>query len=278
MTRVPPLARVAIITAIESGMPLHRVFSQMLHEDLRFETLAHATLVAVGALIALVASTSPWAVALLVIPIIVTHYTLSHQTRLRLEAERARIMSDASLAEAQRLARVGSWKWYPKKNRWVWSDEAYRIFGVAPRATFPTLSDVLAIVHPAERASVERTLSEAERNRAAFAKEHQIQRHDGTARYVEQRGAVLPSENGSVVLYGTEYWEGMMQWIRDKPLYEEKISPEDLHLLTITSDIDEACEAIAKHHRSREQERKETASQQATKQAVQEADAGRSNR
>ncbi|HEU4863159.1 MAG TPA: TIGR00730 family Rossman fold protein [Candidatus Limnocylindria bacterium] len=85
-------------------------------------------------------------------------------------------------------------------------------------------------------------------------------------------------EHFPVVLYGTEYWEGMMQWIRDKPLYEEKISPEDLHLLTITSDIDEACEAIAKHHRSREQERKETASQQATKQAVQEADAGRSNR
>ncbi len=85
-------------------------------------------------------------------------------------------------------------------------------------------------------------------------------------------------EHFPVVLYGTEYWEGMMQWIRDKPLYEEKISPEDLHLLTITSDIDEACEAIAKHHRSREQERKETASQEATKQAMQEADTGRSNR
>ena len=85
-------------------------------------------------------------------------------------------------------------------------------------------------------------------------------------------------EHFPVVLYGTDYWEGMMQWIRDKPLYEEKISPEDLHLLTITSDIDEACEAIARHHRSREQERKETASQEATREAVQEADTGRSKR
>jgi uncharacterized protein (TIGR00730 family) len=85
-------------------------------------------------------------------------------------------------------------------------------------------------------------------------------------------------EHFPVVLYGTDYWEGMMQWIRDKPLYEEKISPEDLHLLTITSDIDEACEAISKHHRSREQERKETASQEATKEAIQEADTGRSSR
>jgi uncharacterized protein (TIGR00730 family) len=82
-------------------------------------------------------------------------------------------------------------------------------------------------------------------------------------------------EHFPVVLYGKDYWDGMMAWIRDKPLYEEKISPEDLDLLTITSDIDEASEAITRHHRSRGQERKEAASRKATKEAVQEADAGR---
>jgi uncharacterized protein (TIGR00730 family) len=75
-----------------------------------------------------------------------------------------------------------------------------------------------------------------------------------------------------VVLYGKDYWDGMMQWIRERPLYEEKISPEDLDLVTITSDIDEACEAIARHHRSRE--RREAASRKATKEAVQQAEAG----
>ena len=85
-------------------------------------------------------------------------------------------------------------------------------------------------------------------------------------------------EHFPVVLYGKDYWDGLMAWIREKPLFEEKISPEDLRLLTVTSDIDEACEAIAKHHRSREQERKETASQEATREAVQEAGAGRSER
>jgi len=76
-----------------------------------------------------------------------------------------------------------------------------------------------------------------------------------------------------VVLYGKDYWDGMLEWIRDKPLYEEKISPEDLDLLIITSDIDEAVEAITKHHRTRSQGRKEAASRKATKEAVQEADA-----
>ena len=81
-------------------------------------------------------------------------------------------------------------------------------------------------------------------------------------------------EHFPVVLYGKDYWEGMMQWIRDKPLYEEKVSPQDLDLLTITSDIDEACEAIARHHRSRAQELKEAASREATREAVQGAQAG----
>src|SRR5688500_7431579 len=80
-------------------------------------------------------------------------------------------------------------------------------------------------------------------------------------------------EHFPVVLYGKDYWDGMLDWIRDKPLYEEKISPEDLDLLIITSDIDEAVEAITKHHRSRTQGRKEAASRKATKEAVQEADA-----
>jgi len=81
-------------------------------------------------------------------------------------------------------------------------------------------------------------------------------------------------EHFPVVLYGKDYWEGMMEWIREKPLYEEKISAEDLELVTITSDIDEASDAITRHHDSREQERKEAASRKATKEAVQGADAG----
>ncbi len=63
-----------------------------------------------------------------------------------------------------------------------------------------------------------------------------------------------------------------MRWIREKPLYEEKISPEDLDLLTVTSDIDEACEAIVKHRGSRQREQ-DAASRKATAKAVKKAEA-----
>jgi predicted Rossmann-fold nucleotide-binding protein len=78
-------------------------------------------------------------------------------------------------------------------------------------------------------------------------------------------------DNFPVVLYGTEYWEGLLRWIRERPLYEEKISAQDLDLLHVTDDIDEACEAITRHRRSREQQQAEAASREGLRQDVQEA-------
>ena len=72
-----------------------------------------------------------------------------------------------------------------------------------------------------------------------------------------------------------QYNVGQMQWIRDKPLYEEKISPGDIELLTITDDVEEACEAITRQHRSRERARQEAASQDATEAAMKEAASGK---
>jgi uncharacterized protein (TIGR00730 family) len=88
-------------------------------------------------------------------------------------------------------------------------------------------------------------------------------------------------EHFPVVLYGRDYWRGLMQWIREKPLYEEKISPEDLDLLTITDDVDEACRAIVQSRRHgverEEREQVERASREATKEATQDGAGGTEN-
>jgi uncharacterized protein (TIGR00730 family) len=85
-------------------------------------------------------------------------------------------------------------------------------------------------------------------------------------------------EHFPVVLYGKDYWEGLLQWIRERPLYEEKISPEDLDLVTVTDDVEQACAAIVESYRSRgqreEREAEEAASQRATQEAMQQAAGG----
>ena len=39
-----------------------------------------------------------------------------------------------------------------------------------------------------------------------------------------------------VILVGTDYWQGMVDWISEKLLAEGKISPGDEHLFTVTDD------------------------------------------
>ena len=48
-----------------------------------------------------------------------------------------------------------------------------------------------------------------------------------------------------VVLFGSAYWGGLVDWIRGTMLPSGKISPADLDLLKVTDDVDEAVDIIA---------------------------------
>lgn len=48
-----------------------------------------------------------------------------------------------------------------------------------------------------------------------------------------------------VVLMGTAYWGGLLEWLRGTVLPGGKISPRDLDLITLTDDIDEVVEIIS---------------------------------
>ena len=43
-----------------------------------------------------------------------------------------------------------------------------------------------------------------------------------------------------LVLFGTEYWGGLIEWLRTTMLTDGKIGPDDLDLLLVTDDVDEA--------------------------------------
>ena len=50
--------------------------------------------------------------------------------------------------------------------------------------------------------------------------------------------------NFPLILVGTEYWKGMLDWIRDTMLADGKVSPEDLNLLQVTDSPEEVCQII----------------------------------
>jgi uncharacterized protein (TIGR00730 family) len=43
-----------------------------------------------------------------------------------------------------------------------------------------------------------------------------------------------------IVLFGTEYWGGLIEWLRNTMLTDYKVSAEDIDMLHITDDVDEA--------------------------------------
>jgi uncharacterized protein (TIGR00730 family) len=53
-----------------------------------------------------------------------------------------------------------------------------------------------------------------------------------------------------VVLMGTAYWQGLLDWLRSTMLAEGKIGPEDLDLMLVTDDVDEAVRHIVAAERA----------------------------
>jgi uncharacterized protein (TIGR00730 family) len=49
-----------------------------------------------------------------------------------------------------------------------------------------------------------------------------------------------------VALLGVDYWQGMMNWLRDTVLADGKIAASDLDMLMLTDDVDEAVQLMVK--------------------------------
>ena len=47
-----------------------------------------------------------------------------------------------------------------------------------------------------------------------------------------------------IVLFGTDYWQGLVDWITGTLQVQATISPEDLQLLTVTDSVDEAVVSV----------------------------------
>ncbi len=47
-----------------------------------------------------------------------------------------------------------------------------------------------------------------------------------------------------VVLFGTEYWSGLMEWIRERLLENKMISPQDLDIIYMTDDPEEIVKIV----------------------------------
>ncbi len=138
------------------------------------------------------------------------HGRLVHVAAIRDASERIRAEEDLrrnreELLEAQRIARVGSWRLAPTEGKLEWSDELCRILGVDPAAAVPTYDTYRGLIHPDDWATFDGSVQRCLRTGEAQEIEFRVVRPNGTVRHVVGRGelerdpgGVAPAFHGTV--------------------------------------------------------------------------------
>lgn len=96
-------------------------------------------------------------------------------------------LSEARLAEAQRIAQIGSWELDLAGNVLVWSDEVFRIFEIDRTRFGASYESFLDLVHPEDRAAVDSAYTRSLETRGPYQIVHRLQMADGRIKYVEER-------------------------------------------------------------------------------------------
>jgi len=113
--------------------------------------------------------------------------------------------SEARLAEAQRIAHVGSWEWDVRGDRVTWSAELHRIHGIEPGEAELSYETFLARVHPEDRDRVDGIVRSSFETYEPFAFTHRAIRPDGTIRVLDSRGHVVAEDGVIVRMAGTAH-------------------------------------------------------------------------
>jgi PAS domain S-box-containing protein len=108
--------------------------------------------------------------------------------------------SEAILAQAQRIAHIGSWDLDLSNlenlnaNPLHWSDELFRIFGYEPGSVVVTNELFFQHVHPDDRDKIKAAVAETLRTGCPYSIDHRITLPDGTGRIIHEQADLIREE------------------------------------------------------------------------------------
>jgi PAS domain S-box-containing protein len=148
--------------------------------------------------------------------------------------------SEARLAEAQRVAHVGSWEWDVASNRVTWSDELYRVYGVSWGEFDGTYEGFLSRVHPDDVAVTRSVVRQAMEHATPFVYDHRVVRPDGEVRMLHTRGEAIADAEGRTQRMVGSCWDMTERWqslrAAEKARAEAEASGQQLRALAARLD------------------------------------------
>ena len=130
------------------------------------------------------------------------------------------------LKQAQKIAGIGSWEFYPDKHETWWSDETYRIFGVDPHTYQVSNDSHLGFIHPEDREKANKVFHAFPKSGAgAYETTHRILLTDGTIKYVHYQGEMVLNDTGAPT-----HMSGTIQDITARKLIELELEESNRQL------------------------------------------------
>ncbi len=138
-------------------------------------------------------------------------YESAQQARAAAEASEAQLRSvlaerermEATLQERDERLRAALWaggtgtlRWDIRTRALEWDENLDQLFGLQPGRTVQRLDDFLALVHPEDRAEVERRCEACEREGADFEMDFRVLGPDGHVRWLSGKGKTFVDASG----------------------------------------------------------------------------------
>ena len=126
-----------------------------------------------------------------------------HDITERKRAEGQLRRSEAYLAEGQRLSHTGSWAWNVPGGDLFWSQEQFRMYGLDPARSVPSLKEAFQLIHPEDRRLVRRSMDAVVYGLIDGAWECRIITGDGIVKHVHTTAHPIVSDGTLIEVVGT---------------------------------------------------------------------------
>ena len=141
-----------------------------------------------------------------------------HHEAERRQSELSLRESEARLALAQQIARVGYWERNYQTNQAIWSDETYRMYDLPPSVDLNDIALLQTRIHPEDLPGFVQAIQDAQDGLRPYDHEYRVVHLDGSIHFIHSRGAVTRDEQGHLL-----GMVGSSMDITQRKLDEEKI-------------------------------------------------------